>query len=293
MAVQPGPLLPRGELDVGARPLRPPSASSSSSRSNAALPCQSFQASSKESLTPIRRCSGLSTRNRPPNDQNACPPRLAAFSWSTSATFLPRLVSSWVATSPARPAPTTITSASISQSLRRSRHRDAGYASRLRAHGPVSSQTVPGMPYRFLRPASAKEGFVTPPPRVAAQPTEQGAAPDDLDIRRRNLIFLAVVLGMLLAALDQTIVATALPTVVADLGGAGHQAWVVTSYLLASTIMTADRRKARRHLRPQDGVPGRHRRVPGRLGAVRRGPVDGACSWHPGRCRASAAAASR
>jgi EmrB/QacA subfamily drug resistance transporter len=39
--------------------------------------------------------------------------------------------------------------------------------------------------------------------------------------------------------LDQTIVATALPTVVADLGGAGHQSWVVTSYLLASTIVTA------------------------------------------------------
>ncbi len=57
--------------------------------------------------------------------------------------------------------------------------------------------------------------------------------------RRRNFIFVAVLLGMLLAALDQTIVATALPTVVADLGGAGHQSWVVTSYLLASTIATA------------------------------------------------------
>lgn len=56
---------------------------------------------------------------------------------------------------------------------------------------------------------------------------------------RRNWIFLSVLLGMLLAALDQTIVATALPTVVADLGGAGHQSWVVTSYLLASTITTA------------------------------------------------------
>ena len=44
---------------------------------------------------------------------------------------------------------------------------------------------------------------------------------------------------MLLAALDQTIVATALPTIVADLGRAGHQSWVVTSYLLASTIITA------------------------------------------------------
>src|ERR1700737_4370889 len=56
---------------------------------------------------------------------------------------------------------------------------------------------------------------------------------------RRNLIFTAILFGMLLAALDQTIVATALPTVVADLGGAGHQSWVVTSYLLASTIATA------------------------------------------------------
>lgn len=53
------------------------------------------------------------------------------------------------------------------------------------------------------------------------------------------MIFVAVLLGMFLAALDQTIVATALPTVVADLGGAGHQSWVVTSYLLASTIATA------------------------------------------------------
>ncbi len=57
--------------------------------------------------------------------------------------------------------------------------------------------------------------------------------------QRRNLIFVAIVLGMLLAALDQTVVATALPTIVADLGDAGHQSWVVTSYLLASTIVTA------------------------------------------------------
>src|SRR6476469_8783061 len=60
-----------------------------------------------------------------------------------------------------------------------------------------------------------------------------------ISLHRRNLIFVAVLLGMLLAALDQTIVATALPTVVADPGGAVHQSWVVTSYLLASTIVTA------------------------------------------------------
>src|ERR1700742_3114737 len=60
-----------------------------------------------------------------------------------------------------------------------------------------------------------------------------------LSPQRRNFVFLAIMLGMLLAALDQTIVATALPTIVANLGDAGHQSWVVTSYLLASTIVTA------------------------------------------------------
>ena len=61
---------------------------------------------------------------------------------------------------------------------------------------------------------------------------------------------------MLLAALDQTIVATALPTVVADLGGAGHQSWVVTSYLLASTIATAIVGKLGDLFRPQGRLPG-------------------------------------
>ncbi|MEU9159806.1 MDR family MFS transporter [Streptomyces sp. NPDC048424] len=45
-------------------------------------------------------------------------------------------------------------------------------------------------------------------------------------------------LGVLLAALDQTIVGTALPTIVGDLGGGDHMSWVVTSYLLAETVST-------------------------------------------------------
>src|SRR5947208_17189175 len=49
-------------------------------------------------------------------------------------------------------------------------------------------------------------------------------------------ILIGVMLGMLLASLDQTIVATALPHIVADLGGLEHYAWVVTAYLLASTV---------------------------------------------------------
>ena len=79
--------------------------------------------------------------------------------------------------------------------------------------------------------------MTTPAATATAADHESGGAL--ISARRRNLVFVAVLLGMLLAALDQTIVATALPTVVADLGGAGHQSWVVTSYLLASTIATA------------------------------------------------------
>jgi len=51
-------------------------------------------------------------------------------------------------------------------------------------------------------------------------------------------VFAALMLGMFLAALDQTIVSTALPTIVGELGGLNHLSWVVTSYLLASTAST-------------------------------------------------------
>ena len=53
---------------------------------------------------------------------------------------------------------------------------------------------------------------------------------------RVRLIFVALMLVLLLAALDQTIVSTALPTIVGDLGGIEHLSWVVTAYLLSSTI---------------------------------------------------------
>jgi EmrB/QacA subfamily drug resistance transporter len=53
---------------------------------------------------------------------------------------------------------------------------------------------------------------------------------------RVRVIFGALILVVLLGSLDQTIVATALPTIVGDLGGLTHLSWVVTAYLLASTI---------------------------------------------------------
>ena len=52
-----------------------------------------------------------------------------------------------------------------------------------------------------------------------------------------RLIFAALMLVLLLASLDQTIVSTALPTIVEDLGGLEHLSWVVTAYLLSSTVV--------------------------------------------------------
>ena len=69
-----------------------------------------------------------------------------------------------------------------------------------------------------------------------------GPAHDDefspAEHRRILAIIGALMLGMFLASLDQTIVATALPTIVGDLHGLNHLSWVVTAYLLTSTIST-------------------------------------------------------
>jgi EmrB/QacA subfamily drug resistance transporter len=76
---------------------------------------------------------------------------------------------------------------------------------------------------------------------MAVEQAEQaatGGAPIVESRRKLMLVFAGVMLGMFLAALDQTIVATALPTIVGDLGGANHLSWVVTAYLLASTATT-------------------------------------------------------
>ena len=65
------------------------------------------------------------------------------------------------------------------------------------------------------------------------------ARPDKTTEHRRvGVVMAGLMLVMLLASLDQTIVSTALPTIVGDLGGLTHLSWVVTSYLLAVTVVT-------------------------------------------------------
>jgi EmrB/QacA subfamily drug resistance transporter len=72
---------------------------------------------------------------------------------------------------------------------------------------------------------------------VQAPPIDTSPPPIVLTRRRINLIFSALLAGMLMAALDQTIVSTAMPTIVGDLGGVSHMAWMTTAYLLATTLV--------------------------------------------------------
>jgi EmrB/QacA subfamily drug resistance transporter len=77
---------------------------------------------------------------------------------------------------------------------------------------------------------------LTPP--VATAPAIDAIAADAPMARGRlALVLLAVELGMLLAALDQTIVGTAMPRILADLNGFERYTWVSTAYLLAATVM--------------------------------------------------------
>ncbi|MFE7532817.1 DHA2 family efflux MFS transporter permease subunit [Streptomyces rhizosphaericola] len=72
-----------------------------------------------------------------------------------------------------------------------------------------------------------------------AQQLSPPVVPGEGQSRRTVLVAIgALLLGMLLAALDQTIVSTALPTIVSELGGLDHLSWVVTAYLLAATAAT-------------------------------------------------------
>ncbi|TYR45601.1 MFS transporter, partial [Streptomyces parvus] len=80
------------------------------------------------------------------------------------------------------------------------------------------------------------ETAAPPPPPPPAGPGPGGAAVE-ISPRKVRMVFLGLMLTLLLAALDQMIVATALPRIVGELHGLEKMSWAVTAYLLASTIV--------------------------------------------------------
>jgi EmrB/QacA subfamily drug resistance transporter len=81
-------------------------------------------------------------------------------------------------------------------------------------------------------PAGPARGRATTAPSAGDRPATEEHG------QKLLVIYGALMLALLLSALDQTIVSTALPTIVNDLGGLSHLSWVVTAYLLASTATT-------------------------------------------------------
>ena len=121
-------------------------------------------------------------------------------------------------------------------------------------------------------------------PKAAAEPLL-------LTQKRIWIIFSALIAGMLLSSLDQTIVSTAMPTIVGKLGGVEHQAWITTAYLLATTIVMPIYGKF-------GDILGRRNLFLVAIGALHRSPPSAApspptsgASWSSAPSRASAAAA--
>lgn len=85
------------------------------------------------------------------------------------------------------------------------------------------------------KPISAKA--ISSAPNAATHAAPSPGAPE-ADARAKRVIMAGVMMTMLLGALDQTIVATAMPQVVSELKGLEHLSWVFTAYMLASTVTT-------------------------------------------------------
>jgi EmrB/QacA subfamily drug resistance transporter len=86
--------------------------------------------------------------------------------------------------------------------------------------------------------AQGAEAAVAPPTSAQAPGGAGPGAPAYLTHREIIQVLIGLMAGMFLAALDQSIVGTALPRIVSELGGLSHLSWVVTAYLLTSTAST-------------------------------------------------------
>lgn len=88
--------------------------------------------------------------------------------------------------------------------------------------------------FRLRKHAKQEQKVIEDPPsaEIAVRPVGLRALP-----RRQLLItFAGVMLAMFLSSLDQTVVGTALPQIITDLGGFAHYTWVATAYMITSTI---------------------------------------------------------
>nr|WP_284289046.1 MarR family transcriptional regulator [Angustibacter aerolatus] len=115
------------------------------------------------------------------------------------------------------------------------------------------------------------EPMTTDAPAGTSRASRPPAMDADAGLSHRQIVTILVglMMGMFLAALDQTIVGTAIRTIGDDLHGLSVQAWVTTAYLITSTIATPLYGKPVRHLRAQAVLHPRHHDLHHRVGRVR------------------------
>ena len=140
--------------------------------------------------------------------------------------------------------------------------------------------------------AVAVEAQMRHPRRAAPLAARRAEAARPLTKTEIRRVFYGLMLGGFLSAVNQTIVATALPTIGRDLGDFHNLSWVIIAYLLSSTVVAPLYGKLSRHPRPPRHDADRARPVHRRLGASARGAQHGDADRRRARCRASAAAAS-
>src|SRR6202140_2197900 len=169
------------------------------------------------------RCSAMGSTSRPLPE---CNKPLTTRGAPTSPTFIPgkargriRATTTWFSTAPRSPL------TPVSRSSRRRRRTSSRTLRRHILHrGRVKSV------------ATAEERRPPPGERVESRPIAAAPALISLPPRTKLAILGAVLLTMFLASLDQTVVGTALPRIVTDLNGASLYSWVVSAYLLSSTV---------------------------------------------------------
>ena len=93
-------------------------------------------------------------------------------------------------------------------------------------------------------PSPARENLATTPSTASTRETTGGSSggtsggtSGGMDKQRLTLLFITLMVVMLLASLSQMVLSSALPTIVGELNGVEHMTWVITAYLLASTVM--------------------------------------------------------
>ena len=139
--------------------------------------------------------------------------------------------------------------------------------------------------------ASWTRRFASGSAAASPPPDPDGSVAPAFDRARFRRLFVAVMVPMFLAAVDQTMLATATPVISRELGGLRDTSWLAVAYLLAAVVMVPLYGRLGDRYRAPQGALDRDRRVRARLARLRPRADARPARRRTRRCRGSAAAA--